>query len=200
MPREWQLLSEVRSRFCLRRMPQNRLVLVFAIVALLMSGLALFFSVRLGQTKRELNLTRQQVLERDRMLFRQERAYQHEVAPANAVSANDTVRVEAPAAAVFADELGTLTGEELSALMKAGLPADPEAFLRSDLAQKLPSLLPGDGTIVLDDARILTPSCALARWVRGQGSGVAVLEYKVNGPGSVTWRILDQGATEPLAD
>ena len=181
-------------------MPPNRLVLIFAFLTLLMGGLALYFGVQLGRAKADLAMTRKQVLERDRMLFRQERAHQHEVTTEDAITAlnPDSVKVEPPAAAVFADELGSLNGEQLSDLMKAGLPADPEAFLRADLVKQAPGLHPGDDDPIptIDDVRILTPHFALAAWHDGRSSGSGVFRYDVRGAGQVSWRVLDWGARE----
>ncbi len=179
-------------------MPTNRSVLVFAVLTLLMGALALYFGFQFGQTKAALAITRQQVLERDRMLFRQERAYQHELttADADAAFASDTVKVEPPAAAVFADELGSLNGEQLSNLMKAGLPADPEVFLRQDAIKHSAALLPAGadagGTGQITDVRILTAHYALAAFRDGSTTGTALLRYDVTGPGRVTWRALDR--------
>ncbi|MBC7449746.1 MAG: hypothetical protein H7330_16975 [Hymenobacteraceae bacterium] len=181
-------------------MRPNSLVLVFAVLTLLMGGLALYFGFQLGQAKAALALTRQQVLERDRMLFRQERVHQHEVTSADVMVGldTDTVKVEAPAAAVFADELGSLTGEQLSELMKAGLPADPEAFLRADLTKQAPALATGtDPAVVIEDVRVLTPRFVLASWHDSHGGGEALFGYEVRGAGQVKWRVLDWGALQP---
>ncbi len=167
-------------------MRTNRLVLVFAFLTLLMGGMALYFGVSVGRLKSDLTLARQQVLERDRMLYRQERAVQHEVTTADALADldPDTVKVEAPAAAVFADELGTLTGEDLSDLMKAGLPADPEAFLRADLQKNAATLFGGKVT----DVRILSKHAALVAFDAPDTHATAFLQYRVLGPGRVEWR------------
>lgn len=171
-------------------MPTHRLPLLLAVLTLLMGGLALYSFVKLGHARQELALAQQQVLARDRMLFRQEAAL-HRAADDSAAQAinTDTVKVQPPAAAVFADELGSLTGEQLSDLMKAGLPEDPEAFLRRDLQQHQATLLPGGAH--LTDVRILTPHHALAAWADDQQTGYAVLRYEVQGPGKVSWKTLE---------
>ena len=157
-----------------------------------MGGLALYFGVQLGQAKTAVALARQQVLERDRMLFRQERARQQtptDVVPATHYSA-DTVRVEPPPAAVFADELGSLTGEQLSELMKAGLPADPEAFLRTDLERNAQRLFPDAGRV--SDVRILSPNAALVALAQDGGRVTALVQFRVTGSGAVAWRVAER--------
>ena len=171
-------------------MPLPRLALVFAVLTLLMGGLALFFGIQLSQTKAALANTRQQVLERDRMLFRQERARQHDltdVVPADGNGLPDSVRVEPPAAAVFADELGAITGEQISNLMKAGLPADPEAFLRRDLATKSLALFTDSWRIT--DVRILSENAALVALEGTGGAITSLLQFRITEPGRVTWRV-----------
>lgn len=180
-------------------MPTNRLLLAFAFLTLLMGGLALYFGIQLSQTTSALTLARQQVLERDRMLFRQERARQHEVTTADAGSGfkSDTVKVEPPAAAVFADELGSITGEQLSNLMKAGLPADPEAFLRADLQKNAQTLFGGKVT----DVRILSEHAALVAFDAPDLDATAFVQFQVTGPGQVDWHVveadIDQFPTKP---
>jgi hypothetical protein len=172
-------------------MASSRLVLLFAVLTVLMGGLALYFGVQLGRARSALELTRQQVLERDRMLFRQERARQSaatDPAATGAGSASDTVRVEPPAAAVFADELGSLTGEQLSNLMKAGLPADPEAFLRKDLERNAQTLFGGRVT----DVRILSEHAALVAFEATDLAATAFVQYRVTGPGQVEWRQIER--------
>jgi len=179
-------------------MTSSRLPLLLALLTLLMGGVALYFFVRLNRATQELKLARQQVLARDRVIYRQEGARRRAEAdaPGRATGA-DTVKVEPPAAAVFADELGTLTGEQLSDLMKAGLPEDPEAFLKQDLRKHQAELLPAGtmgGTTRVTDARILTRHYVLAAYEDGHTAGHAVLRYDVRGPGQVEWRKLDAGA------
>jgi hypothetical protein len=179
-------------------MPTNRLVLVFAFLTLLMGGLALYFGVLVGRQKSELALARRQVLERDRMLFRQDRGTSTAPNPPAEPVDLDTIKVEEPAAAVFADELGSLTGDELSDLMKAGLPADPEAFLEKDLRRQADDLSTGsnDPNATLEDIRILSPHFALASWHDGHSSGTAVVRYDVQSATQINWKVLDWGTAE----
>jgi hypothetical protein len=165
--------------------------LLLAVLTLLMSGLAIYSFIQLGHSRQALALAQKQVLARDRMLFRQEAAI-HRAENDSAAQAirTDTVKVLPPAAAVFADELGSLTGDQLSDLMKAGLPDDPEAFLRHNLQQHQAELLTGKAHFT--DIRILTPSHALAAWADDHRSGYAVLHYEVKGPGNVSWKTLGQ--------
>lgn len=186
-------------------MPTNRLILVFAFLTLLMGGLALYFGVLVGRQKSELALAQRQVLERDRMLFRQDRSGSPtpSLTPAEPVDL-DTIKVEEPAAAVFADELGSLTGDELSDLMKAGLPADPEAYLEQDLRRQAASLAGGTTQAptapAIEDVRILSPHLALMSWHTASGSGTAVARYDLSTASAdqlhVTWKVLDWGTAE----
>lgn len=163
----------------------NRLALVFASLTLLMGGLTLYFGVQLGKTRSALELARQQVLARDRVIFRQSAAHERAAATTTTPAPGaDTVKVEPPAAAVFADELGSLTGEQLSELMKAGLPADPEAFLRADLQKNAATLLGGTVT----DVRILSTHAALVAFDAPDTDATAFMQYRVTGPGKVEWR------------
>ena len=162
--------------------------LLLGFLTLVACGLAIFFYVQLRHARAGLGLANEQVLARDRVIFRQQRAGQQLAADSAARAAlDDSVRVEMPASAVFADQLGSLTGAQLSDLMKAGLTADPEAALRNDLLRHQSELLPGTH---LRDVRILTPHYALA----ADATGYALLRYDLSGPESrISWKVLDHG-------
>ncbi len=181
-------------------MSSTRTSLLLAILTLLMAGVALLFFVQARRARSAATLAEQQILARDRIIIRQQQAAERAGRPlaTNEATADptaayvDTARVQLPASAVFADELGTLTGEDLSALIKAGLPEDPEGFLKADLSKRLPTLAAAEPA-TLDDARILTPHLALASWHDSQHNGIAVLRYTVRGANKLDWQVLDWG-------
>jgi hypothetical protein len=171
---------------------KNLSVILILVASLL---LAIFFFWQYKSTQSDLALANQRMTDRDTQIYKQAKEIEALKAGASgkamAVEA-DTIKLETPPSAQFADELGSLSEAEISRLEKKGL-ENPELDLKNDLLKKT-TLIPAQGTVggtmAFRDIRILNDHYALAYFDDGHKGGNMLLKYSVAN-GNITWKVLD---------
>lgn len=158
--------------------------------------LAILFYWQFSQAQKEVNLARQRITDRDSRIYKQDRlidSLQHKISGLPQPSAADTIQLETPPSAQFADELGSLSGSDISRLQKQGL-RNPEVDLKNSLMKNQGSLISAKGsvggTMAIRDIRILNDRYALAYFEDGHNGGNMLLKYSVT-KGAITWKVLD---------
>ncbi|KAA9340581.1 hypothetical protein [Adhaeribacter soli] len=158
--------------------------------------LAILFYWQFSSAQKEVNLSRQRIADRDSKIYKQDRlidSLQKRVTGLPQLAAGDTIELETPPSAQFADELGSLSESDINRLQKKGL-RNPEVELKNSLIKNQSSLIPVKGTVggtmTFRDIRILNDSYALAYFEDGHNGGNMLLKYSVAN-GVVTWKVLD---------
>ena len=114
---------------------KNLSVIIILIASLL---LAVFFFWQYKATQSDLALANQRMTDRDTQIYKQAKEIEtlKNQASGKVISGNqDTIKLETPPSAQFADELGSLSESDIARLENKGL-ENPEVDLKNDLLKK----------------------------------------------------------------
>lgn len=159
---------------------KNVLLILLAAIGLV---LAVFYYLQFDNTKQELQLANQRILDRDTQIYKLQKEL--------GIFRNAPGKKQGPKAGA---DFAALSAADLSHLKSRGL-KDPEASLKADLLKKQQQLLPAKGTLggtmAIRDIRILNSRHVLAYFEDGHNAGQMVLRYEVKPGGHITWKVLD---------
>jgi hypothetical protein len=171
---------------------KNLSVIIILIASLL---LAIFFFWQYKATQSDLTLANQRMTDRDTQIYKQAKEIEvlkTQASGKSTLTDADTIKLETPPSAQFADELGSLSESDIARLEKKGL-ENPEVELKNDLLKK-PNLISvkstAGGTMAFRDIRILNDHYALGYFDDGHKGGNMLLRYNVSN-GAISWKVLD---------
>lgn len=166
---------------------KNVLLILFGAFGLF---LAIYYYLQFDNTRQQLQLANQRVLDRDTEIYRLQKRlgiFRSNNATATKPAAGAKV-IPSPSS------LGQLSASEVNQLKQRGL-ENPESDLRKDLLanQKKVLSVPGTlgGTMAIRDVRVLNARHALAYFEDGHNGGHMVLRYEVKPGGRISWTVLD---------
>ncbi len=160
--------------------------LIFILLIAFGLFLALFFYRKYALTQTELTLANQRILDRDRLIYNN----QKRLDALGGLNATVPAGTEKP---VESSTLGNLSTSDLTRLQEKGL-TNPEATLREDLQSKQNMLLPKGslgGTMAIREVKVLSDRYVLAYFEDGHNGGYMLLRFSIEPDKRINWKVLD---------
>ncbi len=164
--------------------------LIFILFIALGFFLALYFYRQYTLTQTELTLANQRILDRDRIIYNNQKQLD---ALKSKKPAAPTANSVIDTAAIGNTTLGSISNSELARLQQRGF-TNPEVDLRDDLINKQGMLLPRGslgGTMAIREVKILNDRHVLAYFEDGHNGGYMLLRFSIEPDKRITWKVLD---------